>query len=79
MSLADLKGVTRKITGALNVGETLQHIPRLSERYFFGRGRSTLHTAIGICQRTLRNLFERQEYLTDTPTDSGRLLRQNSS
>jgi integrase/recombinase XerD len=45
------------------VAEALRHVPRLSERYFFWTGRSTLHTAIGIWQRTLRNLFERERVL----------------
>jgi integrase len=39
------------------VAEILANAPRLSERYFFWTGNSTLHTAIGIWQRTLRNLF----------------------
>lgn len=40
------------------VADTLRFVPRLSDRYFFWTGRSTLHTAIGIWQRTLRNLFK---------------------
>jgi integrase/recombinase XerD len=40
------------------VAEALRIAPRLSERYFFWTGKSTLHAAIGIWQRTLTNLFE---------------------
>jgi integrase len=40
------------------VAEALENVPRLSERYFFWTGCSTLHTAIGSWQRTLRKLFE---------------------
>jgi integrase/recombinase XerD len=38
--------------------KTLLTIPRLSEDHIFWTGQSTLHTAIGIWQRTLKNLFE---------------------
>jgi integrase/recombinase XerD len=41
------------------VAEELENVPRLSERYFFWTGNSTLHTAIGSWQRTLRKLFKR--------------------
>jgi integrase/recombinase XerD len=40
------------------VAKALRLAPRLSERYYFWTGKSTLHTAIGIWQRTLSNLFE---------------------
>jgi hypothetical protein len=33
-------------------------VPRLSPRYFFWTGNSTLHTAVGTWQRSLRNLFK---------------------
>jgi integrase len=36
----------------------LKTTPRLSEKYYFWTGNSTLHTAIGIWQRSLRNLFK---------------------
>jgi integrase/recombinase XerD len=36
---------------------TLATLPRRSEKYFFWTGESTLHTAVGIWQRTLRALF----------------------
>lgn len=39
------------------VTEALRTMPRLSERYLFWTGNSTLHTAIGIWQRSLRSLF----------------------
>jgi integrase len=39
------------------VAEALEDTPRLSDRYFFWTGCSTLHTAIGSWQRTLRKLF----------------------
>ena len=38
------------------VADALKDVPRLSERYFFWTGNSTLHTAIGSWQRTLRKL-----------------------
>jgi integrase/recombinase XerD len=41
------------------VVEALEAAPRLSDQYFFWTGRSTTHTALGIWQRTLRNLFKR--------------------
>ncbi len=41
------------------VVEALEAAPRLSDQYFFWTGRSTVHTAVGIWQRTLQNLFER--------------------
>jgi integrase len=40
------------------VAEALENAPRLCERYFFWTGNSTLHTAIGSWQRTLRKLFK---------------------
>jgi integrase len=40
------------------VAEALANAPRLSEKYFFWTGNSSLHTAIGIWQRTLRRLFK---------------------
>jgi integrase/recombinase XerD len=39
------------------VAEALETVPRLSENYLFWTGNSTLHTAIGTWQRTLRGLF----------------------
>lgn len=39
------------------VSEALKTVPRLSEKYYFWTGNSTLHTAIGIWQRSLKNLF----------------------
>jgi len=41
------------------VVHALEIAPRLSDRYFFWTGTSTLHTAIGTWQRTLRKLFKR--------------------
>lgn len=40
------------------VSEALKTMPRLSEKYYFWTGNSTLHTTIGIWQRSLRNLFK---------------------
>jgi integrase/recombinase XerD len=40
------------------VSEALKTMPRLSEKYYFWTGNSTLHTAIGIWQRSLENLFK---------------------
>src|SRR6201998_71311 len=40
------------------VAEALRTMPRLSERYFFWTGNSTLHTAKGIWQRSLKTLFK---------------------
>jgi integrase/recombinase XerD len=40
------------------VSDALMTLPRLSDRYFFWTGNSTLHTAIGIWQRSLRSLFK---------------------
>jgi integrase len=40
------------------VSAALKTMPRLSEKYFFWTGNSTLHTAIGIWQRSLKNLFK---------------------
>ncbi len=40
------------------VSEALKTLPRLSEKYYFWTGNSTLHTAIGIWQRSLKNLFK---------------------
>jgi len=39
------------------VTDILENVPRLSEKYFFWTGRSSLHTATGSWQRTLRRLF----------------------
>ena len=40
------------------VVDAIEDAPPLSEKYFFWTGNSTLHTAIGIWQRTLRSLFK---------------------
>lgn len=40
------------------VEDVLEKSPRSSDKYFFWTGKSTLHTAIGIWQRTLRTLFK---------------------
>lgn len=40
------------------VAEALRTLPRLSDRYFFWTGNSSLHTAKGIWQRSLRSLFK---------------------
>jgi len=40
------------------VAEALRTMPRLNERYFFWTGNSTLHTAKGIWQRSLKSLFK---------------------
>ena len=40
------------------VAEALKTMPRPSEKYYFWTGNSTLHTAIGIWQRSLKNLFK---------------------
>lgn len=40
------------------VADALESVPRLSDRYFFWTGRSTLHTAVGSWQRTLRKMFK---------------------
>jgi len=40
------------------VADAIEDAPPLSEKYFFWTGNSTLHTAIGIWQRTLRSLFK---------------------
>jgi integrase len=40
------------------VSEALKSLPRLSEKYYFWTGNSTLHTAIGIWQRSRRSLFK---------------------
>jgi integrase len=37
--------------------EMFRTVPRLSNTYFFWTGKSTLHTAVGSWQRTLRKLF----------------------
>jgi integrase/recombinase XerD len=39
------------------VGDVLENVPRLSDKYFFWTGCSSLHTATGSWQRTLRKLF----------------------
>ena len=40
------------------VAEALEQVPRLSIKYFFWSGNSSLHTATGSWQRTLRKLFK---------------------
>lgn len=40
------------------VVDAIEDTSRLSDKYFFWTGNSTLHTAIGIWQRTLRSLFK---------------------
>ena len=40
------------------VADLLECLPRISERYFFWTGNSTIHTVNGIWQRTLQSLFE---------------------
>lgn len=40
------------------LAEALRELPRLSETYYFWTGHSTLHTAVGIWQRTLKGLFK---------------------
>ena len=40
------------------VADAIEDAPRLSEKHFFWTGQSTLHTAIGSWQRTLRSLFK---------------------
>ena len=40
------------------VADILETLPRISERYFFWTGNSTIHTVNGIWQRTLQSLFE---------------------
>lgn len=40
------------------VAEALEHVPRLSDKYFFWTGNSSLHTASGSWQRTLQSLFK---------------------
>jgi integrase/recombinase XerD len=39
------------------VADLLEHLPRISERYYFWTGNSTMHTVNGIWQRTLHSLF----------------------
>ena len=39
------------------VADLLDCLPRLSEHYFFQTGNSSMHTATGIWQRTLKSLF----------------------
>jgi integrase/recombinase XerD len=43
------------------VANLLESLPRISERYFWWTGKSTLHTVNGIWQRTLKTLFKRAE------------------
>jgi len=43
------------------VADLVDSLPRVSERYFFWTGNSTLHTVNGIWQRTLQTLFKRAE------------------
>jgi integrase/recombinase XerD len=40
------------------VADALEQVPRLSDRYFFWTGNSSLHTATGSWQRTLQSLFK---------------------
>jgi integrase/recombinase XerD len=40
------------------VADLLECLPRISERYFFWTGNSTMHTANGIWQRSLQGLFK---------------------
>jgi len=40
------------------VAEALDNVPRLSDQHYFWTGNSTLHTAVGNWQRTLRTLFK---------------------
>jgi integrase/recombinase XerD len=40
------------------VADILESLPRISERYFFWTGNSTMHTVNGIWQRALQSLFE---------------------
>jgi integrase/recombinase XerD len=39
------------------VADLIRGLPRISERYFFWTGNSTIHTVNGIWQRTLQSLF----------------------
>jgi integrase/recombinase XerD len=39
------------------VADLLECLPKISERYFFWTGNSTIHTVNGIWQRTLQSLF----------------------
>jgi Bifunctional DNA primase/polymerase, N-terminal/Phage integrase family len=43
------------------VANLLESLPRISERYFWWTGKSTLHTVNGIWQRTLQTFFKRAE------------------
>jgi integrase/recombinase XerD len=43
------------------VADILECLPRISERYFFWTGNSTMHTVNGIWQRTLQSLFKLAE------------------
>ena len=43
------------------VADLLECLPRISDRYFFWTGNSTIHTVNGIWQRTLQALFKRAE------------------
>jgi integrase/recombinase XerD len=43
------------------VADLLECLPRISERYFFWTGNSTMHTVNGIWQRTLQSLFKLAE------------------
>jgi integrase len=40
------------------VADLLKFLPRISERYFFWTGNSTMHTVNGIWQRSLQGLFK---------------------
>lgn len=40
------------------VADAVEAVPRLSDKYFFWTGNSTLHTVVGSWQRTLRKLFK---------------------
>ena len=57
------------------VAEALRTVPRLSERYFFWTGNSTLHTAIGTWQRSLWKLFK----LADIENGYGHRFRDTPS
>jgi integrase len=43
------------------IASFLECVPRVSERYFFWTGNSTVHTVNGIWQRTLKSLFKLAE------------------
>jgi integrase/recombinase XerD len=43
------------------VADLLECLPKISERYFFWTGNSTIHTVNGVWQRTLQSLFKLAE------------------